>query len=200
VSAYTAIASTSETLRRYLQSILNTEFAPAPPTVSLSTPREMKTSPGVSLWLYRVVRDEFLTNQPPRRISASQQLRTPLPVLLHYLLTPMMANNSDTEQKILGKVLQIFYDHPVLRGAELPAPGLWSVADQQTVELRVTLETLSLEEITRVWNALGSDAGYQLCVSYQVQVVEIESLLSPQTVTPVIEVEPRYRQIMEIRP
>ena len=188
----------SQTLQKLLQDAITAEFSglpSPPPTVSLKTPKEMKATRGVSLWLYRVVRDEYLTNQPPVRTAPREQRRTPLPVLLHYLVTPLMGDDSETEQQLLGKVLQVLYDHPILRGADLRG-GL----DPLTVELRVTLETLSLEEITRVWNALNSENGYQLCVSYQVQVVEIDSLLPADRLVPVIEFELRYHQIMEITP
>ena len=141
MSAYTAIRAASLTLQKVLQDAINTEFLPPnQPNVSLKTPKEMKTSSGVSLWLYRVIRDEFLTNQPPERISPTQQRRTPLPVRLHYLVTPLMGNDAETEQQLLGKVLQVFYDQPILRGSTLQG-GL----APSTVELRVLLETLSLD-------------------------------------------------------
>ena len=192
MSANTAIKATSLTLQKLLQDAINSEFPPKGPDVLLNTPKEMKAGKGVSLWLYRVVRDEFLTNQPPERIRPNEQRRTPLPVRLHYLVTPLMDDDPETEQQVLGKVLQVLYDHPILRGVDLQG-GL----DPATVELRVFLETLSLEEITRVWNALNSDTGYQLCVSYEVQVVEIESALPPDSVIPVIELDTRYHQIIE---
>ena len=192
MSANTAIKAASITLQKLLQDAINAEFPASPPGVSLNTPKEMKSGKGVSLWLYRVVRDEFLTNQPPQRTAPNEQRRTPLPVRLHYLVTPLMGDDTETEQQLLGKILQVLYDHPVLRGVDLQG-GL----DPATVELRVFLETLSLEEITRVWHALNSDTGYQLCVSYEVQVVEIESALPPEPVSPVLELEMRYHQILE---
>jgi hypothetical protein len=104
-----------------------------------------------------------------------------------------MGNDAETEQQLLGKVLQVFYDQPILRGSTLQG-GL----DPTTVELRVLLETLSLEEITRVWYALSSDTGYQLCVSYEVQVIEIDSALEPESLQPVVEVDAQYQQIVEV--
>ena len=194
MSAYTAIRATSRTLQKVLQDEIDITFPPPAitPQVSLRTPKEMGATTGVSLWLYRVVRDEFLTNQPPKRILPNELRRTPLPVRLHYLVTPLMNNDTATEQQLLGKVLQRLYDHPILHGADLQ-----DSLDPATVELRVFLETLSLEEITRVWHALNSEAGYQLCVSYEVQVIEIESALSPDAVIPVQELDTEYYQILE---
>ena len=46
----------------------------------------------------------------------------PLPVRLHYLMTPIVSTrlqaSAETEQAIIGKVLQAFHSHPVLRGTD----------------------------------------------------------------------------------
>jgi hypothetical protein len=60
----------------------------------------------------------------------------------------------------------------------------------------VTLETLSLEELTRVWTALNSETGYQLSVSYEVQIVEIDSAIEAEEVAPVVELVPEYHVIV----
>ena len=52
------------------------------------------------------------------------------------------------------------------------------------------LEALSLEEITRVWEAL--EGSYQLSVSYEVSLVDIASDLEPEHVSPVQVVLPEY--------
>src|SRR6185436_13250103 len=112
MSANTAIKAASLTLKKLLQDGINAEFPPpaTAPDVLLNTPKEMKSGKGVSLWLYRVVRDEFLTNQPPQRTAPNEQRRTPLPVRLHYLVTPLMGDDTETEQQLLGKILQVLYD------------------------------------------------------------------------------------------
>jgi hypothetical protein len=141
MSAYTAFEATSQTLKKLLQDRLKADVDLSSIVVSLKTPKEMANEKGVSLWLYRVVRNEFWLNNPPRRVDARKLQRTPLPFCLHYLITPML-DLSETEQKVLGKVLQVFYDHPVVRGVDLEG-SLQNTA----VELRMTLETLSLEEL-----------------------------------------------------
>lgn len=91
----------------------------------------------------------------------------------------------------MGKVLQVFHDHPVVRGVDLKGS-----LDGTDVELRITLETLSLEELTRIWDALNSEAGYALSVSYEVQVVEIDTGAELEPSVPVIELAPRYHVIV----
>ena len=71
-------------------------------TVSLATPQEMRdlNQQGLSVWLYRVARDENRLNDPPevRTLPGGgvEVLPTPLPVRLHYLMTPLASASPDT--------------------------------------------------------------------------------------------------------
>jgi len=82
-------------------------------------------------------------------------------------------------------VLQTLNDHAILRGAELQDALAGSPE-----ELRLALETLSHEELTRIWTAL--EEPYQLSVSYVVQVVEIDSDREAVQVPPVLVREIAY--------
>jgi hypothetical protein len=176
---YTALAATTQTLVAFLRERL--ESAPdvtavlgTTVLVTAATPQELgeEGRSGLSVWLYRVARDEDVLNAPPERLDASTERRTPLPLRLHYLITPIadadVAVGPDTEQRMLGRVLQAFYDTPRFTG-----PLLGGSFAGTRVELCARLEPMSLEEITRVWDAL--DATYQLSVSYEVTVVRIRS-------------------------
>jgi len=162
--------------------------------VSLATPQEMNEKPaeGLSVWLYRIIRDDQRLNDPPVRISPTELRPPPLSVRLHYLMTPVtneQTGDPETEQLILGKVLQLFHSHPVLAGADLQAEFAGT-----EVELRVRLEPLMLEEITRVWEAL--DGSYQLSISYEVSVVNIMPELEPEQVSPVTISMPEHGLIV----
>jgi len=198
---FQALHATSATLRDFLQTSIDGDpffsAATSPWTnramgVRLQTPDEMTQNngqEGVSLWLYRVVRDEERLNDPARRISPTQLQAPPLPMRLHYLITPMTNGQNDgdpdTEQYVLGKVLQLFHSRPVLRGADLRDQLIGTPA-----QLFVRLETLSLDEITRVWE--GLDGSYQLSVSYEVSLVDIDAAIEPQQVSPVLVALPSY--------
>src|SRR5215472_17012620 len=119
--------------------------------VSLLTPDEMDIAGevGVSLWLYRLIRDEQTLNRPLQRIAPDRIRRQPLPVRLHYLVTPIITGNAgapapETEQTVLGRLLRTFLDTPLISGSALSGPF-----EGTKVELAVRLETLPLEEITR---------------------------------------------------
>ncbi len=154
------------------------------------TPQEMAEADdtGLSVWLYRIARDPELLNHAPKRVSFDQFEKPPLPLRLHYLMTPIvneeatLGNDPGLEQFIIGKVLQTFHDHPRLEGADLQAD---LTGTGQTLGVR--LEPLGLEEITRVWDAL--ETAYQLCISYEVSVALIASDKEPALLTPVDVVE-----------
>lgn len=161
--------------------------------VSARTPQEMADTDeaGLSVWLYRIARDPELLNMPPRRIANDSFQHRPLPLRLHYLMTPVV-NDPDTsgndpglEQFIIGKVLQSLHDVPNIHGARLRGDLVGT-----DTHLSVRLEPLDLEEITRVWDAMESS--YQLCISYEVSMVMIASDKEAERVTPVSSVEPEY--------
>jgi hypothetical protein len=151
--------------------------------VYLNTPAEMKAArSGLSVWLYRVVRDESTLNRPPIRVSPSLTRRAPLPVKLHYLVTPItnldIDDSLESEQVILGKVLQSLEFHPQLSGTDLKD----AFAGTDTV-VTARLEMLSVDELSRIWDAL--ETSYRTSVSYEVTVVEIETIDEPTIAAPV---------------
>ena len=201
---YTVLAATSATLRRMLLDSMAADIGPSglasffagATTVSLETPQEMLTAgrQGLSVWLYRVARDEQRLNDPPEiRPLPSGEVEVvppPLPVRIHYLLTPIATANPDTEQRILGRALQLFHTYPIVSGAFLQA----ELAGTAT-ELHVHLEALGLEDITRVWDAL--DGSYQLSVSYEVTLARISVVSDPLHMSLVESVHPNPALILD---
>jgi hypothetical protein len=200
---YTALLATSQTLAEFLQHRLETDTnlralfnagQGGQMTVSLRNPEEMtsKNDQGLSLWLYRITRDEDRLNDPPIRITPGLFHEPPLPLRLHYLCTPVVdpgtANNAEIEQRILGKVVQTFYGHPVFQGTDLSGDFSGTSA-----EFRTRLEPMSLEDSTRIWNAL--EQPYQLSASYEVTLVNVDSEMF-ETNTQVTEVIPDYAIIV----
>jgi Pvc16 N-terminal domain len=200
---YTALRATSRTLAKFLETKFQADpllggFFGGGMVVSLNTPQEMieKPAEGLSLWLYRVIRDDQRLNDPPVRISPTELQAPPLPIRLHYLVTPITNQQNgvpETEQLMLGKVLQLFHSHPKLRGFDLQAEFSGT-----EVELNVRLEPMPLEEITRVWEAL--EGSYQLSVSYEVSVVNIASENEPQSISPVQVAMPEFGIIVGSEP
>jgi hypothetical protein len=189
---YQILAATSATLRQMILTAMTSDIGPhglasfftGTRDVSLLSPQEMHdaSQEGVSLWLYSVQRDEQHLNDPPRtRLLADgrvELLPTPLPLRLHYMVTPLANGAPDLEQRMLGRAMQVLHGHGVISGAALQ--GELAGMD---VELHVHLESLALEQIARVWEAL--DGSYQLCVSYEVSLARIEPDVEPALAMPV---------------
>jgi hypothetical protein len=91
----------------------------------------------------------------------------------------------ELEQNILGVVLQVFNDHATLSGADL----LGDLAGS-SLQIHVRLESLDLDQMSRMWEAL--ERSYQLCISYEAAVVPIDSGMQPIASTPVDVVLPMY--------
>jgi hypothetical protein len=203
---HTALVSVSQTLAALLRDRLESDPALAPlfnpglggtMVVSLNNPKEMADSQeGLSLWLYRVMRDDLRLNDPPTRLAPNLDRRPPLPVRLHYLLTPFVRAGStgspEVEQTVMGKVLQAFHDHPRFQGADLQGD-----LNGSGLEFHIRIEMLTLEDLTRIWTALA--APYQLSVSYEVSIVNVDSMRT-ESVSPVLVAEPRPAIIVEESP
>ena len=97
----TWIRACSVTLREVLRESLEGDpdldafFAPAQGgtmLVTLDTPQEMAelAREGASLWLYRLQRDGETLNHLPRRVGPGESAPRPLPLRLHYLVTPIV--------------------------------------------------------------------------------------------------------------
>lgn len=192
---YTVIGAVSKTLRDLLRDNITNSTDPHIKGVAihLLSPKEMQSAgetSGVSVWLYKVSRMAEMLNDPPPRRKPDQIAHNCLPVLLYYLVTPM-TTHPETRHVLLGKVLQVFNDHAILRGSDLM--GSLQGTDEQ---IRVNLEALTLEELSLVWYALGEP--YQLSVTYLIQLAKIDSGLEPLRSSPVLTKETKYDQILAV--
>lgn len=200
---YTALVAASQTVAAFLRQRLEADanlgpfFNPAlggTMVVSLGNPQEMVENniEGLSLWLYRIVRDEELLNAPMVRDGGGMRM-PPLAVRMHLLVTPLrttdVVNGPELEQVILGKVLHSLYDHACFRGADLQGDLAGTAS-----EFHVRLEPMTLEDITRVWTAL--DAPYELSVSYELTLARIRSERVEQA-GPVLTLDPQTGVIVD---
>lgn len=181
-----------ETLRDVTSALKKLLGAHIAGNIDLRSPREMREDnnvTGISLWLYRVTRNPDLLNYPAPRPALDQISQRPIPLDLYYLVTPI-ADTAGDEQVLLGQVLQTFNDHTILRQPDLGADF------PEGYELRLALETPSVEEQTRIWHAL--EESYQLSVTYLVHVVPVDTAHEPRRISPVLRRENDYKQILAV--
>ena len=184
MSEYTVVADAGEALVRVLweemqnsapvNALIDTEAR-----ISLLSPFELRENDSVrqSLYLYRVVENPYVKNQVMQTGPGRLLRRNPLTVDLFYLVTPLLGTPRE-QQIVLGKVLQVFHDRAILQG---PDVGPLAIADE---ELRIVLNPVTLEETTRVWEAL--QMSYRLSICYAVRVVIVDSSRSRLT-QPVVD-------------
>lgn len=184
MSDASGIGHVSQSLRTLLRSTITDSGPLAGTPIELKSPKEIMAAKNnpllVSLWLYRVQRHDDLVNAPPVRLPDGRIGMRPLPLDLHYLVTPF-AHDTLTRQRLLGLAMQTMHDHARV-GAEYLHPDL--LLDPPGA-LSVHLEPQTLEESTRIWHALHEP--YELSASYLVQYVPIASARSRPAGAPVID-------------
>jgi hypothetical protein len=129
----------------------------------------------LTLFLYSVTPAAELRNAPPIRVAPGQERRPPLALDLYYLMTSFapdtIADPTDRTleaDRLLGAAMQVFYDNGVLSGSVLRG-----IIPRDT-ELRLTLQPITVEDLTRIWSVLPEQA-YRASVSYLVTPARIDS-------------------------
>ena len=136
----------------------------------------------VSLWMYLIAENEFIKNAPPLRIADYQEQFPPLGLDLYYLLTPF-GPSAEADLLILGRGMQALYDNG--------RTTLINPAAQVAEDLSINLFRRTLDELSRVWEALQEP--YRLSVCYQVRITRVDSTLTT-TVSPVLEMNDDFQQ------
>jgi len=177
-------------------------------TVSVVPPDRVVPANGseasqLNLFLHQVSPNPGWRNEglPSRDPSGRQRLTNPpLALDLHYLLSAYSAADLHGEI-LLGYAMQLLHETPVLTreaiatalspspdvGVTLP-PALRALADcglaDQVEQLRITLEVLTSEEMSKLWTA--TQAHFRPSAAYKVTVVLIESTEPARAPLPVL--------------
>jgi hypothetical protein len=178
MSDYKVIGAVNETLKSLLWSrfkndsgilsLLSSEdqISLEPPFKLVNDRNEVDRS-YLSIYLYRIVENGDMKNRPLELRDESLVNYPPLSLNLFYLVTPL-TNSADNDHRLLAKTMQILYDNSILKET-----ALQGILANTKEELRVILNPISLEDITRIWS--GFMRPYQLSVSYEVKVIYIDS-------------------------
>jgi len=180
MSDYGVVADVSETLLKLLRERLSDLVAADHITPASPAEIDLDTSPWLAVFLYRIVEHLQLNNEHMERIGENQARRPPFVVDLLYLVVPYAQSRED-EQRILGRVIQVFSAQAILRGSWLQ--GKLAGTDD---EFRVVFHPLPHEELLRLWSAFDNKP-YKLSICYLVTPVKIDSAAPPISVQPVVE-------------
>jgi hypothetical protein len=180
--------SVIETVSEIMISLLERELKKPPSggfSVTLKSPveeMENEDTQRVNLFLYRILENAELRNQPWIREGNNRLRYPPLFLNLHYLLTPYAKTQKEVH-RIMSDSMRVFHDYS---NQDL------SVGDKPAHQLRIVLEPLSIEDIFKIWRALKRP--YRLSVSYCVQVARIDSK-KDKKVEPVKERDIRFHKM-----
>lgn len=165
-----AIAAVTSTLRHLLDRGLNREI----PGAKVTTRPPDKARGGdsgnqVNLFLYHTA-----PNAAWRNIKPGEADQPPLALNLYYILSAYGQNEDDPDpfsHRLLGEAMHILHNHPVLDPVEIKESLDGSDLHKQAERVRVTLQPLSIEEISKLWTAFQTP--YRISVAYEVSVVLI---------------------------
>lgn len=192
MSSYRVVEYITDQLRQLLAEGLRPHYPQEFSTekgVSLQSPAELSAAEdegtSLALYLYRVSPNPHLNNRPDVATGAGKRKAAGVSVDLHYLLVPMM-ESATRDLEVLGRAMQILAASSVIE-SERFATG----AGDDDSAVRVSLEQLDLEELTRLWNAFNEP--YRLSASYLVRTATIDSTAAPK------EGEPVEERLLDIR-
>jgi hypothetical protein len=155
------IAKLSEAIKqspRYVQNQFQFEVSGLMPGVSRTDGTNV-----LSLYLLHVGRDPYWRNTPVQGMKAQTSTKQPLSLNLSYLMTSYSEKNWHMEQYLMSVALQYFHANPIYISP--------------TAEFTVTVEADSIEEMSRLWQAIM--APIRLSSMFRVAVVFLTPEVTP---------------------
>lgn len=166
---YTIIADTGNCIVERLKSVLVPDLIQNAGEIGLRSPED-RGDTSLGLFLYDIRPSEEVYQKRPI-VTKDKITKPPLLLSLSYMITAYSQGDIQyrlsQEEKILGRVIQYFYDNPVI--------PLDEVDPQMTsgTELHVTMLKLEVDEKARIWSF--PNVGNRLSLFYKVSPVAIDS-------------------------
>ncbi len=175
MSDFGAIADVGETLIELLKDRMKDLVDRE--SIVLASPAEIdsKNDVRLSLFLYQISEDVHLRNQEMQTTDPTKLSSPPLALELYYMLTSHVSSGESDktdkildEHRVLGRAMQVLYDHSILRGSFLKG----NLGKEE--ELHITITPLSLDEMTKIWSTFQNKP-FRTSVCYLVTPVRIDS-------------------------
>jgi hypothetical protein len=191
MSKANAIAAVTATL----QAILGTEITADPDlndttvtALPLDKARGTNTTNQLNLFLYQVLPNAAWRNRDmPVTVRPGETGNSPLALDLHYLVTAFGRENDASQpfdHHLLGKAMSVLNDHALLGPDEIRVAFPGSGLESQPDRVRITLQPLSVEDISKLW--MGFATQYRVSVGYDVSVALIDSTQPVKAPLPVL--------------
>jgi hypothetical protein len=153
-----------------------------------STARNNGNGEQINIFLYSTYSNTAFSNAPlPVGVRNGEHAYPPLPLVLKYLITAYGADDDDISgQQLMGQAMSLLHDHPLLGPSDFVGITPDSNLHQQIERVRITPDTLSLDDMSKLWASFQS-AEYRLSTGYEVSVVLIESTRAGRAPLPVLK-------------
>ncbi|WP_218093718.1 DUF4255 domain-containing protein [Paenibacillus solanacearum] len=168
MASYTVLTDTGLSLAKVLKEALVPELVAHPDGVGLAHPQD-RGELNLSLYLYEVKENTDFRSH--HLIDQGDSIRyPPIALDLSYLITAHSASDVLTramdEHRMIGKTIQVLFDHPVLSGTDLVGSLVGSGA-----AIRITKEEIPLETAV----SLFPNVPYKLSLNYKLGPVFVDS-------------------------
>ncbi len=165
MSNYQAIHNIESAIEDFLENDDILKSSELELSVSFEPPPRVIPTNGnnVYFFLYQIVENVHMKNEEMLRMDNAHLQYPPMSLDLYYLLILYGPGRN----LVLGRIMQIFHDHSIMKGAELNL-------DNEDEEIKIIFNTISLDDLTKIWSAF-KETGYALSVSYLITPVRIDS-------------------------
>jgi len=191
VSNTLAIAAVTATLRNLLSAgvALDPDLADTTFTFQcLDRARAATDSANqLNIFLYQASPNAAYRNMDPPQTKSGETGFPSLGLNLYYLLTTYGRDNDvqrPFSHQLLGRVMSIMHDHPVLGRDEIRSALAGNDLGDQLERIRFSLQPLTVDDSFRLWS--GFQTQYRLSVAYEATVVLMSSTLPAKTPKPVL--------------
>lgn len=168
---YTIIADTGNCIVERLKSVLVPDLIQNAGEIGLRSPED-RGDTSLGLFLYDIRPSEEVYQKRPV-VTRDKIIKPPMLLSLSYMITAYSQGDIQyrlsQEERILGRVIQYFYDNPVIPLSEVD-PQMTS-----GTELHVTMLKPDVDEKSRIWSF--PNVGNRLSLFYKVSPVAIDSAI-----------------------
>lgn len=187
MSTFLGVAAVTEILIKQTETVLKSDGFPNA-NVTVGPPQLMRKESNnqVNLFLYQVAPDAAWRNQDvPTQVKPGEHAAPLLALRLGYLITAFGDQDDDRlAHQMLASVMLKFHSEPIL-----PRTGSGNVITnsnlaKQFESVRLTLQPMSLDEMSKLWS--GFQSPYRLSVAYEASVVLIDSGRPTRSAPPVL--------------
>ena len=165
---FNIISDVSNSILKTLRDNLCPELIQSPESIMLTIPSDKNADFQLGIYLYDIQEMREYRQTEYVRVSPSKRKLPPKPLNLYYAVyinsKSQMSVDAENEQRILGRVMQILMDFPVLSEEFL---------EEDEMGATVTIQTMSFEEKTKLWSVLNIP--YQLAIYFSVAPVLLSS-------------------------